>query len=138
MPILPDIEFPSDEIYESKQPSRTYKIDFITGKIYSEKIDGKEAIKQFILKAILTPRYKYLIYSEDYGCEIRSLIGKGFTPEFIASEIQRMVTEAIIYDDRIEDVYDFEVVINDDYIYISFKVDTNENDTLEIKEAIRI
>ena len=37
-----------------------------------------EAIKVWIYKAIKTNRYQHEIYSWDYGCEIESLIGKGF------------------------------------------------------------
>lgn len=136
--ILPQVEYP-DIITSIVEPSKTYKLDLITGTI-SHQIDGYEALKQFISKSINTIRFNYLIYSvtddDDYGCEIKSLFGKGFTDGFIESEIIRMVTEAIIYDDRISNVYDFTVSNIDDGVFVSFSVDTVEG-IMSIDEVFR-
>ncbi|MGC5326428.1 DUF2634 domain-containing protein [Brevibacillus sp. SYSU BS000544] len=124
MGLSPNIHFPT--ILDTQpQPSKTYKLDIETGEI-GEKLDGRKAIEQFITKAIHTIRHHFSIYSDDYGCEIKNLFGKGFSDRFIKTEIVRMVTEAIIYDDRIDRVYDFEIVPDNDEVYISFSVDTVE------------
>lgn len=131
--LTPNIQFPN--IYRPEtQPSKTYKFDMETGRI-GGKIDGREAIEQFIRKTIHTIRYAFPIYSDDEGCEIRDLFGRGFTEKFIRSEIVRMVTEAIIYDDRIDRVHSFDFYAEDDAVYISFTVDTVEG-TIDIKEVI--
>ena len=46
---------------EKEQPSLTYKLDLDTGRIVG-KVDGLEAVNQFILKALLTPRFHCLVY----------------------------------------------------------------------------
>lgn len=124
MGLIPDIRFPS--IIDSKpEPSKTYRFDLETGEI-GEQIDGYAAIQQFISKAIQTIRFHYPIYSDDYGCEIEHLLGKGFSEGFIKVEMVRMITEALIYDERIERVYDFDITSVHDEVNIAFKVDTIE------------
>ncbi|WP_252503286.1 DUF2634 domain-containing protein [Sporosarcina sp. Marseille-Q4943] len=133
MALTPDVSFPTIFTREPL-PSKTYRLDIETG-VVSKVIDGEEAIRQFITKAILTVRYAFTIYSDDYGCEIRSLLGKGLSDHFVRSEIKRMIIDALIYDDRIERVYDFSFLLTDDELYINFSVDTVEG-TFAIKEVI--
>lgn len=133
MGLTPNIRIP--ELYRSEiQPSKTYALDLNTGEIRGF-IDRREAIQQFIRKAIITPRYDHLVYTPNYGCEIRSLIGKGYSNPFIEAEIVRMVTEALIYDERINRIYDFEINIVNEEVYINLAVDTVEG-TLNIREVI--
>lgn len=83
------------------QPSRTYKIDFDKKRIVGY-TDGREAVKQFIVKVLATERYDYLIYSWNYGAEIAKLFGEPIP--YVYSELKRLITEALTQDDRIESV----------------------------------
>ena len=122
MALTPDITVP--EITKlTIQTSRTYALDIDTGRIKGM-VDGRQAIEQFIRKAIFSPRFVHSIYSDAYGCEIPSLIGKGFSNDFLRSEVKRMITEALIYDSRINKVYNFAIKPNGDEIFVSFTVDT--------------
>ncbi|WP_342537366.1 DUF2634 domain-containing protein [Sporosarcina sp. FSL K6-3508] len=85
---------------DAEQPTKTYILDFETGRIRGF-VDDLEAVKQFIRKAIITERSKWPIYTDGYGCELPSLLGRDVTDGFLRSEIPRMVREAIEYDDRI-------------------------------------
>ena len=58
-------------------------------------IEGNEAIKIWVYKALLIPRYHHLIYSWDYGSELMDLIGKAYTPSLIKSEAKRYIKEAL-------------------------------------------
>ena len=49
-------------------------------------VEGNEAIKIWVYKALLVPRYHHLIYSWDYGSELMDLIGKAYTPSLIKSQ----------------------------------------------------
>ncbi|MGE5704736.1 MAG: DUF2634 domain-containing protein [Clostridia bacterium] len=124
MGLEPKLSFPKLTTV-TQQPSRTYRLDLETGEI-SGLIDGKEAIEQFISKAILTIRYNFPIYSADYGCEIQSLFGRGFHERMIRAEIVRMIQEAIMYDDRIKHVSEFDMTADNDEVSVSFQVDTVE------------
>lgn len=75
-----------------------------------------EAIKVWIYKAIKTNRYQHEIYSWDYGCEIESLIGKGFEFGFIKSETKRYVEEALLINPYITKINKIDVEFNKDVL----------------------
>lgn len=111
-------------------PSMTYKLDLDKGRI-SENIDGIEAVNQAIRKAIITPRFKCLIYDNQYGSEIEdAVIANDATQEYIETVIEGFVTDCLKPDTRILDVYDFSVEIKNDSVYISFKADTIFGETV--------
>lgn len=106
------------------QPSRTYELDIDTGSVGGI-IDGTDAIKQFIIKAILTARFRFPIYNADYGSELEELIGSNVSAALLQTEIPRVITETLIYDDRITDVYNFDIFQEADKLFVSFFVDTD-------------
>lgn len=79
---------------EKEQPSLTYKLDLKVGRIVG-KVDGLEAVNQYIEKALLTPRFHCLVYDNQYGSEIKDTIkDESATEELIKSEIPRLVEDA--------------------------------------------
>lgn len=93
---------------DSSRTYRTYALDLDKGRI-SGMIDGIDAVNQFIRKSLITPRFKCLIYDNQFGSEIKERITENdATREYIEAELPRLVRDAIIYDPRILDVYDFE------------------------------
>lgn len=107
-------------------PSRTYVLDFESGQVKEKLIDGQEAIKQSIQKAILTARYRYLIYNSQYGCEIETLLGQDISPQLLHSELTRVITEALKEDDRIRAVEQFQIERDSDKLFVTFTVITAE------------
>jgi hypothetical protein len=120
-------EFLSEET--EPQPSKTYYLDFENGRI-GPIIDGDLALRQFVIKAIMTARSRYLIYDDEYGSEIEDLIGADVTEAFLQEEIPRVIREALIYDDRIADVRDFVVRREGDGVFVEFTVVKTDGDTL--------
>jgi hypothetical protein len=110
-------------------PSKTYRINFETGEIENVFVDGIDALKQSIFKAILTPRYRYLMYSTDYGSEIESVLSEQLPPIFLQQEIQRLIQDALSVDDRIADLTNFSFSTVDTSMYISFDVTTRDGFT---------
>lgn len=110
-------------INEPDMPSKTYKLDLDNGRIIG-KVDELEAMNQFIRKALITPRFKCLIYDSQYGSEIREITTTDATREFIESEMPRLVEDALTYDPRILKVYDFSFSFKDDSVFVKFSVDT--------------
>lgn len=106
-------------------PSYTYNIDREINRI-SGFIDNKEAIIQSVYLILQTERYESMIYNWYYGTEIDSLIGKN--RDYVISELQRRIKEAIIEDDRIIDVTDFNITFNKDYAEIRFTINSNIGD----------
>lgn len=109
------------QIDESTEPSNTFFIDFEKGRI-SGFVDEREAVKQAIMLILNTERYKFLIYSWNYGVELEELIGTH--PDIVEDEVERLISEALLQDDRITAVYDFEFSRNRDTLLVSFKVDS--------------
>ena len=87
-------------------------------------VEGKEAIKVWIYKAIKTVRYQHSIYSWDYGCEISSLIGQKYTKGLTKSEAERYIKEAILINPYITDVKIIDINFSEDILSVSIQVDT--------------
>ena len=85
-------------------PDKTYRLDFVNKRILG-KIDGKEAVLQFIKKVLSTDKYAYEIYDWYYGNEILSLVGMPY--DYVVTECSRIIEEALKVDDRILEVVDF-------------------------------
>ena len=78
--------------------------------VESERIIGQcddvEAIKQAIYNILNTERYQYIIFSWDYGVELKDLFGKPI--DYVMPEVERRITEALVQDDRIDSCDSFE------------------------------
>lgn len=108
------------------QPNRDYKLDVQDGQLYGSKVEGREAIKQFIEKAILTARFRFLIYDDEYGSELEDAVAATYNDNLLYTEIPRFIREALIYDDRIHDVINFQITQYPQYVIIRFRVLTVE------------
>lgn len=106
-------------------PSKTYYINRNTNRI-SGYIDDKNAIVQAIYLILSTERYESVIYNWYYGTEFDSLVGKD--RDFVKSELKRRIVEALLEDDRILDVTDFDITFNKDIANVVFLVETNIGD----------
>ena len=87
------------------EPSVNYKMN-IKQDIINGTVDELEAMKQVIYKILNTERYQYIIYSCNYGIELMDLFGMPVI--YVIPELERRITEALIQDERIESVDDFE------------------------------
>ena len=110
---------------DNTMPSKTYYINRNTNRI-SGYIDDKDAIIQAIYLILSTERYESVIYNWYYGTEFDSLVGKD--RDFVKSELKRRIAEAILEDDRILDVTDFDISFNKDVANVVFLVETNIGD----------
>lgn len=88
-----------------EQPSFTYKMQTDTNLVRGY-TDGLEAVKQAIFKIIMTERYQYIMYSWNYGIELFDLFGEPVT--YVCPELKRRISEALLWDDRIRSVDNFE------------------------------
>jgi len=102
--MIPEQQVDLTNLEVVSQPSLTYKLDFERKRI-SGKIDNEEAIMQMVMKILYTERYAYVIYSPQYGVELDRLMGKDYN--FIVSDLERTITEALLADDRILSITDF-------------------------------
>lgn len=116
-------ETETEQIEESKIP-KEYEIDFKTGQLTGRIVKGAEAIKVWIWLVLQTARYRYYIYSWDYGNEFEELIGRGYSEEYINAEAQRMTEDCLLVNENIESLTDFSVGMENDQLTISFTANT--------------
>ena len=88
-----------------EQPSLTYKMD-MDNNVVRGYTDELGAVKQAIYKIIMTERYQYIMYSWNYGIELMDLYGEPIT--YVCPELKRRISEALLWDDRIQSVDSFE------------------------------
>lgn len=115
------------------QSSNTYKIDTDKEKIKGY-VDELEAVKQAIYKIINTERYKYLIYSWDYGIELADLFGEPIP--YVYSEVKRRIEEALTQDDRIDSVDAFSFENKKGVVSATFTAHTIYGDVEEELEVL--
>ena len=93
------------ELTIETEPSKNYKMKF-EQKLIGGYVDELEAMKQVAFKILNTERYEYIIYSWNYGIELKDLYGE--PTNYVCAELVRRITEALIQDDRINSVDTFE------------------------------
>lgn len=117
-----------DELIVEEQETRSeptdYEIDFTTGELTGKIITGLPAVIQWIRLALETERYFYNQFSWEYGSEIKTLIGQSFSEEYITSEVQRMVADALSTSEDIDSISSLEVSMDGDNLQIDFTVNT--------------
>ncbi len=103
MDALPEVGM-GDEIEIVSEPTKTWIIDKDSGRIAG--IDeGIKAMVQAVDIILNTQRYKWQIYSANFGTELEDLPGNDRA--YIEAEIPRRIEDALSVDDRIESVTDY-------------------------------
>lgn len=86
-------------------------------------LDDLDAVEQSVYLILGTERYKFPIYSWDYGVELADLFGKPMP--FVMAELPERIKEALTVDERISNVTDFEFTQNGKKLEVSFTVVTD-------------
>lgn len=109
MGMLPATSFVPDvnELLGSQQEtSDSYRMQ-----INNERIKGtvaeREAIAQACYKTINTERYRYVIYSWNYGIELKDLFGKPIP--YVFAVLPDRIRDCLLQDDRVESVDSFQL-----------------------------
>jgi len=121
-------EYAKKESYKSK----TY---FISGNKISGFIDEIEAVKQAVLLILNTERYEHIIYSRNYGVELKGVFGKPMP--LASSEVKRRIEEALLADDRILSIQNFSFRAKGDVLKTSFTVKSKFGE-FDIEKAVAV
>ena len=111
----------STELKVERQPTKTYKFN-IENNAINGFCDNLEAMTQVVYKILNTERYKNIMYSWNYGIELLDLFGEPIN--YAVSELKRRITEALVQDDRIQSVDNFEFKTDRRTVYMTFVVHT--------------
>lgn len=109
-----DIEFVEPSSY-------TFKLD-IDNNIVLGMTDEQDAMKQAIYLTLETERFKWVIFSWNYGVELDDLFGMSIS--WVIPEVKRRIAEALLQDTRITAVDDFEFETGKGKLTVNFTVRT--------------
>ena len=109
------------DLAEARMPGYTWHVvdDRIRGMC-----DEGEALSQTIYHILQIERNQWVIYPPSYGSEIADLIGRPH--DYAAAELKRTITEALIQDDRVIDVGEWDIEFGEakDALTVGFTVET--------------
>lgn len=127
MPTLPtaSIDLSAGVSFVS-QPSRTWYINKETNRIQGE-CDGWQSVRQAVEIILNVERFRWQIYSPSSGMQWEGLIGQD--PGYVASELQRRITDALLMDDRVRGISDFAYTVEGNTLRASLTVNTVYGDT---------
>lgn len=129
MATLPNVIGFDTEIVVASQPSKTWIIDRDSMQV-SYMDEGLESVRQAVEIALNVERYKWQIYSANFGSELDGLVGED--EAYIIAEIPRLVEDALSPDSRVVGVdnYTFERT-GMNTLSVSFTVHTVYGDIAE-------
>lgn len=132
MATLPESAGFGTELVLASQPSLTWLIDKEQNQV-SRMDDGLEAVRQAVEIALSVERFRWQIYSTNFGAELDDLIGED--EAYIVSELPRLIEEALSTDDRIRAVDDFSFSRTDgNSMTVTFAVHTVFGDISEVMQ----
>lgn len=99
-------------------------------------VTSSDAWGEWCVKALCSERYKYLIYSDNYGEEIDTLLGNSYPRKVVESEIRRMVKDCLMVDRRTASVDNFQFTWIDDGIMFSCDVKNTIGETMTISRKV--
>lgn len=124
-----------DDSQVVKMP-KEYGIDFQTGQLTGKIVEGIEAIKVWIWLCLHTERFRHAIYSADYGTSFEQYIGHVLSDEYINTDCESEISDALLINEYIESIEDFEAVKDGEHLRVSFRALTKFGNT-EVDENVR-
>ena len=113
-------------------PTNTYRIIIDKDRVSGE-TDGLEAMKQAVYLILSTERYAYPVYSWNYGVELRDLFGQPTT--YVEAVLEYRIKDALMADERITDVRNFEFSSQKNTVSATFEVVTNQGNVQSTVEV---
>ena len=104
-----------------QQPSQTWYINKDTNRIQGT-AEGLEAVRQAVEIILNVERFCWQIYRPYSGMQWDGLIGQD--PGYVASELQRRMTEALLMDERVRGISDFTYSVSGNTLSASLTVNT--------------
>lgn len=97
-------------------------------------VTENEAIKTWCYKALKTERFRYLIYSWNFGSELEDMIGKSYTPNLTKAESIRYIEECLLINPYIKRITGIEIQFDKGKLDITGTIETIYGDTqLEVR-----
>lgn len=134
MSILPS--FLTEELREESRKTAPrelveYGLDFKTGQLTGRLVRGVEALKVWVWLCLHTQRYRYPLYSWDYGADIEQYIGEALPDEFLADDLREEIASALCVHPSITGVEDFSYTREGGRAVVRFRVANRIGEDIE-------
>ena len=113
-------------------PTNTYRIIIDKDRVSGE-TDGLAAMKQAVYLILSTERYAYPVYSWNYGVELKDLFGQPTT--YVEAVLEYRIRDALMADERITDVRNFEFSSQKNTVSATFEGVTNQGNVQSTVEV---
>lgn len=133
---LSDTKTIKEEDSQVVKMPKEYGIDFQTGQLTGKIVEGIEAIKVWIWLCLHTERFRHAIYSADYGTSFEQYIGHVLSDEYINTDCESEISDALLINEYIESIEDFEAIKDGEHLRVSFRVVTKFGN-IEVDENVR-
>lgn len=117
--MIPTTSFKMSDLQIVEYANKDYQLN-IEKNTVTGVCDNLDAVKQSVFKILNTERYDNIIYSWNYGVETKDLYGMPMS--YVRPEIKRRFAEALLQDERIREVSDFEFKEKGPDLYVKFTV----------------
>ena len=97
--------------------------------VRDKKIDGREALQQHIAMLLSIEADQYIIYPYTLGIKTVDLIGMPYY--YVIAVIPGRIKDALLNDERITDITDFEFEVNRNELHVTFVVHSIYGDITE-------
>ena len=87
-------------------------------------VEGNEALRIWIVKALVTERFRYAAYDTDYGSEVDTLIGGQMNSDIAMSELKRFIIEALMVNPYIVELSNFQFAQSGSGVTVEFDCTT--------------
>ncbi|MBC8580005.1 DUF2634 domain-containing protein [Zhenhengia yiwuensis] len=124
MNLFPFLKETEQNLLITPKLHKEYDFDFSNGQLTGKVLEGKEALKVWIYKTLLTKRYKHIIYSWDYGQDLEEIIGQGYEKGLIRSEVERRIKDCLLIHPHIKECNSFNITLQQDKLNVDFIVNT--------------
>lgn len=124
----PDIDDDAEAVVAEEEPEdvpQEWEIDFSTGQLTGEKVQGAKAIAVWAFLALLVERYRWDVYPHTYGSELNELIGQNYSAGYTKALARRYVEDCLSDNPYIKGVSNFNVLKYEGNLIISFDIDTD-------------
>lgn len=87
-------------------------------------LEGKEAVQTWAWKALNTERFKYIIYTWNFGNEVNTLIGQSYTMDLKIAEAKRYIEECLLINPYITKITNVDVKFSNETVEIMCSLET--------------
>lgn len=99
---------------------------------------GVDTLIQWIRKTLVTQRFSSPIYPTWYGAELNSMLGVKAAREAVATEVIRLIRDALLVDARIKDIVTQGAQVADDEVYVSFTVLAFNGQIIDLTQTVGV